>query len=354
MFAYNMSILTSTISTIFAFFAFFIFFASCAFSEVEKVDKVDKKEKPSWINNPLEACDNVRELCAVGEGTGVMMAEANARKAVALIFESKIQSKTNYSKFVSENRVGGGAEASDAKVDESYSSQLQEITDTILNGVVIAKKFEDQNAYYAYAVLDKTKMINDLKKKMDTIDEKMQVILKQKGRGAYKELLKLSDIREEINLRYQFLRGKENPKVVTFEMIKKKKEEQSKDIFVEILFDKKAEGFKDLTALITKLLVENDYKIVKSKDKDKDKEVSANTLRLNGKFELEEQFLKVEGFKRFKFHLVLNFQNTKGEKIHVTEHSVFEEGRTSEQCYEKGILDLRDFLKKEWEILTVE
>ncbi|MBF0300357.1 MAG: LPP20 family lipoprotein [Oligoflexia bacterium] len=322
-------------------------------------DKNFTGNKPSWINNPLDECDNLRELCAVGEGIGGMMAEANARKAISLIFESKIQSKTNYNKFTSENRTGTATEGADARVDETYNNQIQEITDSILQGVVIKKKYEDKDAIYAYAVLDKMQMQKDLQQKMDSMDEKMQVILKQKGRGAYKELLKLYNLREEINLRYQFLRGKEHPKVVTYEMVNKKKEEVSKNISVEILYDKKQTGLKDLSALISKLLVENDYKVIKDKDKDKEnasKENAATTtiLRLKGKFETEEQFLNVDGFKRFKFHMALNFQNSKGEKVHVTEHTVSTDGRSFEHCYEKAIIELRAFLIKEWEILTVE
>src|SRR5690554_2564016 len=49
---------------------------------------------PQWINDPYSECSQVRELCVVGEATGLMSAELAARSSMARIFESQVSSTT--------------------------------------------------------------------------------------------------------------------------------------------------------------------------------------------------------------------------------------------------------------------
>ena len=52
------------------------------------------KEVPAWAYAPMEECLEERELCASGEGPNQSVADANAFKALAAIFETKVTAST--------------------------------------------------------------------------------------------------------------------------------------------------------------------------------------------------------------------------------------------------------------------
>ncbi|MBF0208565.1 MAG: hypothetical protein HQK53_16945, partial [Oligoflexia bacterium] len=115
------------------------------------------------------------------------------------------------------------------------------------------------------------------------------------------------------------------------------------------------DGLDDLLPLINKLLNEKDYTTLPPAN---GAQASSSTapynLELNGKLLSEEQPINVPGFKRFRFSLHLQFQNSKGEKISTSEHSVTKSARNYQLAYDQALAELRSFLQKEWEELSVE
>ncbi|MBF0208221.1 MAG: hypothetical protein HQK53_15190, partial [Oligoflexia bacterium] len=164
----------STVSTIFLILTLFLTLHGNA------GESGSNSTRPAWINDPMSECQESMEICAVGSGMGEMKAEANARLAIAQIFETKIQGKKSFTKSTSqeestksviatragtkESKSGSSSEqnVASSSVQESSLSQLDEITDAIVEGVMIKKKHQDKDAVYALAVLDKIKLQKDL------------------------------------------------------------------------------------------------------------------------------------------------------------------------------------------------
>ena len=62
-------------------------------------------KQPRWVNNPDEFCPD-SELCAVGEASGRMGAETEARKSLSSIFQTKIKASTqSYNRVKLENNT---------------------------------------------------------------------------------------------------------------------------------------------------------------------------------------------------------------------------------------------------------
>lgn len=341
----------------------------------QKNDRTGVQERPAWINAPLSECQESLEICAVGEGMGGMEAEANARKAIALIFEAKIQGKKTFTKSTYQREEQGGGsnlassnssstaadkstkrnwqEAGQGQtiVDESSFSQIEEVADAVLSGIQIRKKYEDRDAVFAYAVMDKIKVQRELKRKIELIDEKMVALQKEGKRGVYRKLIKFDELREEINRRYQFLSGQAIPKTISFANINQTKNANiGHKVVVLINIDPSQSGLKDLLPLINKLLHEQEYSVL-PKDH---KSLIAPNLHLTGNLQSEEQFLNVPGFKRYRWLLSLQFERPHGEKIATTEHSVVKTGRSYEDAYAQALAELREYLAKEWDGLGVE
>ena len=162
---------------------------------------------PSWINKPAAFCRK-GEICAVGEGSTLLSSFSNARNEIAKQFNVGV--KGNFNSLI---------EQKGDSVEESAASYIDETTDDVLSGVYIKEDYIDAaGRHYAYAVLDKSKVENDIKFDVDAVDTQMQIAMEQNP-VHFTALKTMYKQREDLNKRYLFLTGKKIPEKVSLDEI---------------------------------------------------------------------------------------------------------------------------------------
>ena len=85
-----------------------------------------KMMKPLWVSSTTSFCSS-QELCAVGEGTGRLVAEASARKELSKIFKVRVKVETNIDSSMvtstDKDQVISG------QMEEELTQQIQETSE---------------------------------------------------------------------------------------------------------------------------------------------------------------------------------------------------------------------------------
>lgn len=293
-------------------------------------------KKPSWIDIPQKGCKKT-ELCAVGEGSGMMLAAANARKALAQVFKTKISSTFQATTTV---------ENDDAQ--EQLSENVTEITEDVLDGVEIRETFQDEVMVYALAVLNKIKAGEIISRKIGEIDKEMEDLFNSGKNGIAAKLKKLYKRRLPLEERYYFLLAKKISSPVTYEQIAQKMRDAVKGImlFVDISGKEEAE---EIESMLAEYFTGSGYKVVR-----KEKDMEQATHLLKGSFVSEKQYLKVEGFEKYKFVFDLSAANKKGHKTGVFQFTTDVVGRDYSQSKSKAIGQLREYIQENLSELNIE
>lgn len=316
------------------FFLSFLILLGCSSS---KTEVKAPSSAPSWINDPMSACSEIEEICGSSNGDGQIIADGNARKTIALIFESKITSTMTSSK-TSRQETGDSIEG---KTQEYYSSDLTESTDQLLEGVEIKSRYQDKDGYYALASLNKIKAAKRLASLIKELDEKLIPLNKENKKTNYGKMRKLHLDREVLNARHEFLVGRRILGSVSFEDILKKKNISLKNNLVLL-------RIKDpsLMPMISRLVTERGFKI--SKDE------AAADLEIKAVVDNKKEYLNVDGFEKYSFLIKLNSSNEKGEKLGAIEFSAMAVGRSFDQAQEKIRPDIERFIEDHFDELNLE
>jgi hypothetical protein len=172
-------------------------------------------EVPEWVYSPMADCREQFEMCASGEGESLFLADLNARKSMAAIFETEVSSELTSS--ASEAGVVG---VSEVELKQDISRQVTEKVNMVLEGVTIKQRHNQDGVFFALAHLDKQKAWNKLKKEIKDVDEQLVEYKKRKRRSTLKKMYALYDLRSQLNERFAFLRGKGLAQKVTLADIK--------------------------------------------------------------------------------------------------------------------------------------
>lgn len=274
---------------------------------------------PNWILKPQKHCKN-NEICAVGSGNNLNIAESDAKSSIQKIFETEIKSSFN-SKLSSNN----------GEVKDYTSENIQENASGVLNGVQISKTHEENGKFYAFAVLNKDVYAKSLKSDIEKLDKKLKIVLSDKAFSRNKAKTFYAE-RESLNKRYLFLTGKEIPEKTNYsELFKKRDISQLDSFYIDI-----KEEDDSLRNYISELLV-NDYnaKIVDSKKESKN--------ILSGNIVFKKEFLKVKGFEKYSATFELKLIKN-GSTINTIQTKITETGVDREQIYNKCIDSLKEFI----------
>lgn len=291
-------------------------------------------QKPAWLDAPEKACKK-GELCAIGEGAGFNLASSDARAAIAKIFETKISAT-----FKQSLASSGSFSAQD------ISSEIEEATEGVLNGIEIKKRYEGETSVYVLGVLNKRKAARAFRDKIKSIDERMKAMMKDGSARSVRQAEKLFLERELINSRYAFLKGGGIPAPISFEDIFRKKKARMSKVVVAIAID--AGEFEDVGRMIASSLVEQGYRI---KD---DKEDRTVTHVVQGTFGSEPRYMKVTGFEKFKFILDSYSIDKKGVKGGALQFTTVTTGRNLNQAAGKALIELEKYLKEHIADLNME
>lgn len=292
-------------------------------------------DAPTWVKNPQKSCKK-HQFCTVGSAAGVKLAEADARAGIAKIFETKISSKFTQS-ISSQND----------QVNQNMSEEIKEEVNDTIKGIEIKDSYEGKLDVYVLAVLDKKKAAKGYKKEIEQIDEKMKVLVDDTSARSVRKAMKMYLKRETLNARYQFLSGRSIKSAVSYEKIFKKSKAAVKGvkIFVSIREDEP----KEIEALVVASLTEMGYKVFRGQ-KYKDR----GTHQVTGEFIPEKQFMKVEGWEKYKFILNLYGANAKGAKSGSLQFNTVMQGRSLKDSLAKAMPKVKEYLKENISDLNIE
>jgi hypothetical protein len=263
------------------------------------------KELPGWITETDKYCGD-EFLCAIGEGSGLMMAEAAARSNLSKIFKTKVQGQENYSTLM--QGQANGDDPGSAGTDEFAQKQIKLESEIELEGAYVKEKHIDDKGAYVLAVLPKTKAAKLLKERMGEIDELISALHKQGSRSALYRALSNFTLRDELNQKYQIINGTLFAAPITKKKLMDEidqKRKLGKTIFLK--FESPTE-LGQVKKNLTKQLIDMGYKIV-GQDK------QSFDYKLNVGLQRNKEFLNVKGFEKYKYIINLEAKNKAGEKI---------------------------------------
>ncbi|MBT3586177.1 MAG: LPP20 family lipoprotein [Halobacteriovoraceae bacterium] len=306
--------------------------------------KKDAKGRPIWISEPYEFCDK-HQFCAVGEGTGSMVAESSARKNLAKVFETKIEAKFKVVSTMEGQQDEDGI--MQGTLNEDVKNEINEKASQVLKGVEILNKFEDSDAIYALAVLDRNVAAKSLRAEMDDMDQQIVGYYKDDKRSSLYRATKLFRVRQNLNLRHEFLAGNSYPNKISFAKILARKRAKAK-LGITIFVDFKELGrISEIRHLIIRQLLDNDFKVVTNKNK-------KHQYVVKGKLAKEKQYFNVKGFKRYKFMLQLKSLSLKGAKIGAVDFTVSHSGRKLSQAYSNAMAEIQVYIKEHLNELNID
>lgn len=260
-----------------------LFLSSCAYFQSAPKLSDTANETAGWIYSPYDACYEIQELCASGEGKTFNEASASARANLASIFEVKIQSTLSVNSS-GQNFPWQG------EVKEEVQKSLEETVDQVLETVQIKKSFRKEGLSYALASLDRAKASELLRNRLTKIDQELETLWRVQQRTNMRRIVKLYMEREKLNEKYSIAKGEGKPSKISWEDIVRWRESRPK---AEPLVLKIGQAPEWLQEKISELLTESGFRLVNGEAK-KVVTVQVDSIR---------EFLNVEGFEKYTFTL---------------------------------------------------
>ena len=275
---------------------------SCAHATAQK------NERPAWVDNPYKVC-SADQMCAVGVGSRLKMARADARSGIAKIFESKIQSSFS-SDLSSKND----------EITQNVRERLDVETDMLIDAVEIKETYETPTDFYALAVLNKNTAVEKTIRELTLLDNQMRALTSDDTPASAVRMEELYFKRNGINQRYIVLTGKSYPETVTYDDVAKAKKNRigKRHIFLNV------NASPVLESAIKQVLTQNGYTFAKNR--------TGETPSVTVSIVAERAHLNVEGFVKYVYHLTLSGPDKKGTAVELLSTSFDGSGRNEKQA----------------------
>lgn len=275
---------------------------------------------PKWINEPKLECKE-ENICAVGIGKDYKSAISDAKNNIQKYFETKISSSFR-NELINNN---------DNNIKEYSNEFINEETLGVLKGVEVLKTYNKNKMFYALVSLDKNKVINEVKNEIQSIDEKMLVLIDETSTISSKKLEKMFSQREELNKKYLFLTNTKIPEIVRYEDIINNKNRNKKNS-INYYVDTNNE---DVKLLLNNLITETGGNIAKD-------EINAHII-ISGKITIKKEFLQVSGFE--KYSVTMEVSSIKdGKIINTLTKKETDTGMSYEQVYSKCMNRISNYI----------
>ncbi|MDP7319791.1 MAG: LPP20 family lipoprotein [Bacteriovoracaceae bacterium] len=287
----------------------------CASYSQKEQGETDQQE-PSWLHAPDEGCAE-SELCASGEGATRAEADANAKKAMGSIFETKIESSLIFSKssFSSKEKY---------EIQEEITENILERVDQILQGVKIKERYHKNDLFFSLASLNKVKSIKLLTQQIGKLDDELEHLYELRSRIHLKKLNSLFNRRSILNEKLILLGHPGIKSPLSFSDINALKFSDSGAN--KIFLKSKSEVPQVLNKKIEALFTEIGYMITNKKNAE---------YYLYVSFEDKKEFLNVKGFEKFTFTVTLEARSSFGKKVGVLSQSEVSNGRNKKDAFIK-------------------
>ena len=274
---------------------------------------------PKWINEPKLECKE-ENICAVGIGKDYKLAINDAKNNIQKYFETKISSSFRNELINNNDNI------------KEYSNEfINEETLGVLKGVEIIKSYSKNKVFYVLASLDKPKMVNEIKAEIQSIDEKMLVLIDETSTISSRKLEKMFSQREELNKKYLFLTNTKIPEIVRYEDIinnKNRNKKNSISYYIEV-------NNEDIKVLLSNLITESGGNITNK--------IEDVGIIIKGKITTKKEFLQVKGFEKYSVMLEISSIND-GKIINTLTKKETDTGMSYEQVYSKCMNRISNYI----------
>lgn len=294
---------------------------------------------PEWVSAPDTLCSPISELCAVGEGTGIIIAEATGRKSLAQTFETQVKAKSVVTTSTKDTL--------NIKVEENYSSYLEETTSEMLNAVTVKQRYQSKDAVYALVSLDKKKAAKLVGARLKSMDEELKNLVAKDKRGTLAKAIKLLKVRDEIHWRYEYLSGVAIKPPVSDEKIYARIRELSKNQKTLMISFNGGKENEEIPSLVIALFLDLDYRVVTNKNQKGDAEIETTITQ-------EKRYFNVEGFEKYNFVINIEAKEASGKKLGAITFSNEQIGRSLTHAYANALPDIKEYLVKHIDELNIE
>lgn len=305
-----------------------------------KTNASSSSAAPDWFSDYVKStpgCD--RELlCAVGEAETLADALTEARTEIAKYFQTKIKSKSQ----MSTTSEQAGTIASKASFDEWTNKVVSTETSELISGLEIKKQEQAGGHNYVLMTLDRSKTAKLLKDKIEELDTENSQMMDLNSRFTYPRILKNLALIELYNDRYTLVAQFPIQLKVKKETVQEKINKLSSQKVSLVTRGRKLPA--KLNHIITEIMAPLKIVIVQKKSN------PAYTLR--GEVITEEQYFKVEGFK--KLNVIYKLELLDAKSLVVGKLSTLSEqvARTPEQAIEMALPDIKEALQNNLEQLS--
>lgn len=296
---------------------------------------------PSWFadfEKSVPGCDQ-NYLCTMGEGASLNEALGMSRNEAAKFFSTKVQSSSQV--WLRSEQKGSIA---NSNFSEWTNKVLNEETSEILSGLEIKKQEEKEGRFYVVMGLDKNKTAAAIKSRIDKLDSENALAFDLNSRFAYPKIFKNLSLIDELINRHRLI----SPAPIGLKV----KREQVLDKVRKLKplkLSLQSKGKKmpvRLNHTLNDLLSPLRIVLVPMK--------SAPTYTLVSDIVFEDQYLKVEGFKKLNVNLKLELKNSSQKTLGKISALSEQVARTNEQAFERALPELKTYLEDHLDELIVE
>jgi len=265
------------------------------------------------------------EICVIGSGKSLAMAQNSGRSEMAKYFETKVSVESQ----VSSESKQVGLIPNAALFEEWTSKVISEETSEILSGITEKKVETKDDDFYVLMSIDKAKTAKYYRDQVELIDQENEILFNKNSRFAFPKLFLNLKKRQHLTKRYFVLTGSSILAKVSDEKVLQSYH-QLKPLSLSYL----VEGKRISSPLIQ--LVAKNFSEVKCQLKNKGAALSFQLKLIQN---IREEYFKVEGFKKINIELKLQLisgEKDQGEVIINTTQV----GRSFNQALEKGLEEL--------------
>ena len=288
---------------------------------------------PDWFSDYVKAnsgCDH-QYLCAVGDGETLADALSEARSEVAKFFQTKVKAKTqiaNSTEQKSDNPSLGS-------FDEWTNKTVSEETSELISGLEIKKQESIDGHSYVLMTLDRSKTAKMLKEKIDELDLEDSKLMELNSRFTYPKMMNNLMVIEAFSDRYNLLTN------APLKLLVKKETLLSKLNKLSPLKMSLTTVGKKLPTKLSHTLIDllSPLKVVIVSQKQSPK------YTVRSEVITEEQYFKVDGFKKLNVVLRLELISNKGQTMGKMSALSEQVARTDEQAIENAIPDIKLYLQ---------
>jgi hypothetical protein len=197
-------------------------------------------------------------------------------------------------------------------------------------------------------VVNKSKAAAGFKKEIETIDTQMKAIAKDSDNIEKIKLQRLFVRREVLNKQHQFLTNQTIESPVSYDEIYSANRTASNDVVIHVYLDE--DEPKTIEATLVRSLSDLGFRATSGQTRHKN-----STHIVTGEYVADKQYLKVDGFEKYKFVLKMKAMKsgTKVESGHL-DFEVIETARDFSQANDKAIAKVQEFIKNNIEKLNLK